>query len=98
MPKLQVVLFDFDYTLADSSTAVVECCNAALKGIGLLPAQPERIHRTIGLSLPDTLASLAGEEHRHRAEEFRLARALRRGDAGEDHSLLGNGPSTHFSL
>jgi len=71
LPELRAVLFDFDYTLADSSTAVVECCNAALKGIGLLPAQPERIHRTIGLSLPDTLARLAGEEHRHRAEEFR---------------------------
>ena len=67
----QALLFDFDYTLADSSSAVVECANHALKGMGLEPASPDAIRRTIGLSLPDTLAALAGEEHRSRALEFR---------------------------
>lgn len=66
------MIFDFDYTLADSSRAVVECANLALRGLGL-PEQPaEAICRTIGLSIPNTLACLAGEEHRHRAEEFRM--------------------------
>ena len=72
MPNLpQALLFDFDYTLADSSIAVVRCANHALTGMGLEPASPDAIRRTIGLSLPDTLAALAGEEHLSRALEFR---------------------------
>jgi phosphoglycolate phosphatase len=70
LPK--AVLFDFDYTLADSSAAVVDCCSGALAVMGLPAATPEEIRRTIGLSIPDTLARLAGEEHRHRALEFRM--------------------------
>ncbi len=67
----RAVLFDFDYTLADSSSAVVDCCNGALASMGLQQAAPDDIRRTIGLSIPDTLARLAGEEHRHREQEFR---------------------------
>jgi phosphoglycolate phosphatase len=67
----KAVLFDFDYTLADSSSAVVDCCNGALAHMGLRQAAPDDIRRTIGLSIPDTLARLAGEEHRHRELEFR---------------------------
>jgi phosphoglycolate phosphatase len=69
---IQAVLFDFDYTLADSSDAVVECFNTGLAGIGLPHAEPDAIRRTIGLSIPDSLAQVAGPEHLHRAEEFRL--------------------------
>ena len=39
--------------------------------MGLPPASGDAIRRTIGLSLPETLLRLAGEEHRNRAEEFR---------------------------
>ena len=39
--------------------------------MGLCQAAPDDIRRTIGLSIPDTLARLAGEEHRHREQEFR---------------------------
>ena len=67
----QALLFDFDYTLGDSSSAVVRCANHALTGMGLEAASPDTIRRTIGLSLPDTLATLAGEEQRSRAIEFR---------------------------
>ena len=68
---LQAVVFDFDYTLADSSRAVIECANTALRGMGLEPASEDAIRRTIGLSLPETLVRLAGEQHRNRADEFR---------------------------
>lgn len=71
MPSPRAVLFDFDYTLADSSEAVVECFNAGLAGIGLPPAAPDAIRRTIGLTLPDSLAQVAGEAHRARSDEFR---------------------------
>ena len=69
--RAKAVLFDFDYTLADSSSAVIDCCNGALASMGLEQAAAADIRRTIGLSIPDTLARLAGDEHRHREQEFR---------------------------
>ena len=43
--------FDFDYTLADSSSGAILCFNYALEKLGL-PEQPEsKIRKTIGLSL-----------------------------------------------
>ena len=69
---IKAILFDFDYTLADSSDAVVECFNTALAGIGLAKADPQAIRRTIGLSIPESLACVAGREHLARVEEFRL--------------------------
>ncbi len=66
----QTVLFDFDYTLADSSRPVSECINFALDGLGLPTVTYDRACTTIGLSLGDTLAQLAGEEHGHLSDEF----------------------------
>ena len=57
---LQAIICDFDFTLADSSLGVVACVNEALAGLGLPPASTERIHATIGLSLPHTLQALTG--------------------------------------
>ncbi|MBW2623686.1 MAG: HAD family hydrolase [Deltaproteobacteria bacterium] len=68
--NFQTVLFDFDYTLADSSRPVSECINFALDGLGLPTASYEKVCRTIGLSLGDALAQLAGEEHRRLSDEF----------------------------
>ena len=56
----QAILFDFDYTLADSSPAVITCANSALQALGLPPAAPDEIRRTIGLSLAETFTQLAG--------------------------------------
>jgi phosphoglycolate phosphatase len=69
--RFDAVLFDFDYTLADSSSAVVECANTALRALGLPEASEHDICRTIGLAIPEALARLAGEENRHRVVEFR---------------------------
>lgn len=69
--RFDAIIFDFDYTLADSSRAVVECANGALVGLGLPPASEEAIRRTIGLSLPETFARLAGERYREQVHEFR---------------------------
>ena len=68
--RFDAVIFDFDYTLADSSSAVVDCAQGALRAMGLPVASEHAICRTIGLAIPETLAQLAGEEHRHRAAEF----------------------------
>jgi phosphoglycolate phosphatase len=64
------ILFDFDYTLADSSKGVVECVNYALGNLGLSPAEPEAICRTIGKSLPLTFAKLTGDDNYDKIQEF----------------------------
>ena len=69
--KITTLLFDFDYTLADSSSAVVKCANHALVGLGFEPASPYKIRRTIGLSIPDTFVALVGKQQRHKETEFR---------------------------
>ena len=57
---VRAIICDFDFTLTDSSPGVVACVNEALAGLGLPLASPERIHATIGLSLPHTLQALTG--------------------------------------
>ena len=68
--RFPVVIFDFDYTLADSSRGVLECINHAFKGMGLPKVAAEDAQRTIGLSLPNILVTLAGKEHEGRGGEF----------------------------
>ncbi|MCH9034174.1 MAG: HAD family hydrolase [Planctomycetes bacterium] len=69
--ELEAIVFDFDYTLADSSVPVIDCVNYALGRLGLPAAPPEAIRRTIGLGLPEKLQALAGEDARDRAGKFR---------------------------
>lgn len=70
---MRAVLFDFDYTLADSSDAIVECFGAGLAAVGLPPVAPERIRRTIGLPLPEALRALHGAADAALAARFREA-------------------------
>ncbi len=64
------MVFDFDYTLADSSEGIIESINYALRGLGLPEADGDAIRMTIGLSLDESLVALAGEHERGRAQEF----------------------------
>lgn len=68
--RWRAALFDFDYTLADSSTGAVDCMRFALAGLGLPDVDPATCARTIGLSMPATLVALAGEQHAHLFPEF----------------------------
>ncbi len=56
MRKVHQVLFDFDYTLADSSEGVIASVNFALNAAGRGDADPEEVRRMIGHSLEDTFA------------------------------------------
>lgn len=69
-PPVQAIIFDFDYTLADSSRGVIECINFALDRLGLPLAADAEIRRTIGLSLPDALTMLVGKEYAQYTDEF----------------------------
>jgi phosphoglycolate phosphatase len=62
VPLIRVILFDFDYTLADSSLGVIDCIGFALDALGLPPVSDDAACRTIGLSLPDTLDALTGPQ------------------------------------
>jgi phosphoglycolate phosphatase len=63
-------IFDFDFTLGDSSRGIYECINHGLSRLGFPPVGYEEACKAIGKSLPDTIAYLAGEESRSSAEEF----------------------------
>ena len=67
---VQAIIFDFDYTLADSASGVIECINFALDRLGLPLAADTEIRKTIGLSLPDALVMLVGKEHTPHTDEF----------------------------
>ncbi len=75
----RAVLFDFDFTLADSSEGIAVCMNHALARLGLPPASADAIRRTIGLDLNTAFGILAGEEWRSREEEF-LEHFIRKAD------------------
>ena len=76
----RAVLFDFDFTLADSSEGVVVCMNHALDRLGLPPAPADAIRRTIGLDLHTALRILAGEEWRWSREEEFVEHFVRKAD------------------
>jgi phosphoglycolate phosphatase len=56
----RVVLFDFDYTLGDSSVGIVESVTFALAQTGFSPPPSDRILDTIGLSLEAAFYQLTG--------------------------------------
>ena len=66
----EAVLFDFDFTLADSSAGIITCMNYALSEMGLGEASTDDIIKTVGLYIPDALVVLKGEQHRHLGDEF----------------------------
>jgi phosphoglycolate phosphatase len=66
----QAIVFDFDYTLADSSQGAMECINYALTGLDLPIALYQDICQSIGLSLTDTLVKLTGQENAGKSKEF----------------------------
>ncbi len=64
------VVFDFDYTLADSSEGIVKCIQHALNELGLPPASASRMRESIGLTLAKTLTFLTGIDDEKAGEEF----------------------------
>ncbi len=56
---LSALIYDFDYTLADSSAGIVECVRHAFTCLRLPAPEAEAICRTIGRSLPDTFRALS---------------------------------------
>jgi HAD superfamily hydrolase (TIGR01509 family) len=64
------VVFDFDYTLVDSSPGVIDCVNHALHAMGLPAAEAKDIRATIGMPLAEVFEKLAGHGGAGRFAEF----------------------------
>lgn len=96
---LEAVLFDFDYTLADSSQGAIECINFALDEMGLDRVSAEAACRTIGLSLHETFLTLGDHHELHRCEEFRRLFVQRAEEVMADLTVLYDSvPATIESL
>ena len=67
---LRAVIFDFDYTLADSSRGAHDCINFALQEMGLNPVDADAACRTIGFSLAETFLMLGKHHQAARCAEF----------------------------
>ena len=64
-------LFDFDYTLADSSRGIVLCFRHVLERNGYTDVTDEAIRRTIGKTLEESFSILTGETDRARLADFK---------------------------
>ena len=67
---MKVIIFDFDYTLGDSTKGIVLSVNYALERLGYGAKEDEDIKRTIGLSLKDTFFTLTDKNDLKEAELF----------------------------
>ena len=63
-------LFDFDYTLADSSKGITDCFHRPMAAFGLPPVDDITIERTIGLPMRDAVRKITGLDGDEKIEEF----------------------------
>ena len=66
-------LFDFDYTLANSSAGIVICFQHVLQGNGYRNVSDDDIRRTIGKTLEESFSILTGVSDPVILEEYRKA-------------------------
>ncbi len=67
---LNTVIFDFDYTLGDTTNGIVRSAQYALEQMGEEERTYEEIKKTIGLSLSETYKALTGNMDEARADRF----------------------------
>ena len=64
------VIFDFDYTLGDTTDGIVRSVNYALEELGYSSRDVSEIKRTIGMSLRETFAVLSDCRDAEQSNEF----------------------------
>ena len=67
---LNTIIFDFDYTLGDTTNGIVQSARYALEQMGEEERTYEEIKKTIGLSLSETYKALTGNMDEARADRF----------------------------
>lgn len=68
--KYQAVLFDFDYTLGDSTEPIVASFTAALTAMGFPAPEREAVRLTVGHTLEDGYTMITGDKDGERRKEF----------------------------
>ncbi len=82
------VVFDFDYTIADSSTGILQCIRHALQQMRL-PVVPEsRMRESIGLTLAKTLTFLTDIDDAESQSEFTRLFVEHADRVMADHTVL----------
>jgi len=84
----RAVLFDFDYTLADSTRGITESVNYALVEMGLPAASAVAISETVGLSLRDTFCRLNASATDQQCAEFARHFIARADEVMVEHTHL----------
>ncbi|MBR4554610.1 MAG: HAD-IA family hydrolase [Ruminococcus sp.] len=69
--RYKAVIFDFDLTLADSSSAIITCYKHTFSQLGYPVPEDKAIYDTIGRTLSDSFTILSGETDEDRKEEMR---------------------------
>lgn len=59
--RFELIVFDWDGTLFDSTALIVQCIQAAVRDVGAHPPSPERAAWVIGMGLEQALAHAAPE-------------------------------------
>lgn len=67
---IKAVVFDFDYTLGDSTKGIALSINYALLKLGYSEKNLDEIRKTIGLSLKETYAVLTKQDNPDEAGQF----------------------------
>ena len=84
----RAVIFDFDYTLADSSSGVIESVRYALESLGLPMVAEDAVRPTIGLSLSEAFRTLVHSRHWPQTDEFLRLFAARADQVVADLTVL----------
>ena len=71
MKPYRAVFFDFDYTLGDSTDAIVLGFVHALPAMGHPAPTREQVRHCVGLTLEDSYTSLTGDKRPEKRAEFR---------------------------
>lgn len=66
----QGVFFDFDYTLGDSTPAIVEGYRTGFSALGLEPPTVEQVRATVGMTLQDGFSLITGDHDPEHQELF----------------------------
>ena len=68
--KYKAILFDFDYTLGDSTKPIVYSFTQALTKMGWAVPDQQSIRRTVGHTLQDAYTMLTGDVQEEKRQEF----------------------------
>lgn len=86
--KYKAVIFDFDYTLGDSTEGIAASVNHGLEKLGYEAGGLEDIKKTIGLSLKETFARLTGSRDQEEARQFCIFFKEKSDQVMVDHTRL----------